>query len=178
MGYFPICMDIRGKTVLLVGQGPQTDEKLRKLLPFGPVIRRIEMLTEAELTEDVAFVVAGDLPGTVAARISQLCQKHRVPVNVVDQPALCTFSFPALISRGNLTVSVSTGGGCPGAAGYLARQLEESLPDRTEEILDWLSALRQTLYETEDKNTARRKLQAATQRAFREGRPLTDAELQ
>lgn len=177
MGYFPMCMDIRRKTVLLVGQGAQTDAKQEKLLPFGPVIRRLETLTEEDLTEDVAFVVAGDLPWAEAERISKLCRKHRVPVNVVDQPDLCTFSFPALISRGDLTVSVSTGGGCPGAAGYLARQIEELLPDRTEEILDWLTALRKTLYATEDKNTARRKLQAATQRAFPAGRPLPDEEM-
>lgn len=175
MGYFPMCMDIRGKTVLLVGHGPQTDDKLAKLRPFAPVIQRLDVLQEADLTADVCFVVAGDLPGTEAERISGLCQKLRIPVNVVDAPGLSSFFFPALISRGDLTVSVSTGGSVPGAAGYLARQMENALPDRTEEILVWLSGLRRSLYEEEPQN-ARRLLREATQRAFTLGRPLIDEE--
>lgn len=178
MGYFPMCVDLSGRTVLLVGSGPRIADKRRKLEPFGAKLLRTDRLAAENLTEDVAFVVVGDTDPAEAARISGLCRGRGIPVNVVDQPDLCSFFFPALITRGPLTVSVSTGGQAPGAAGHLARRIDAQLPDRTEEILDWLHVLRAALYEQLPAENARRALYAITREAFDRGQPLTDDEVQ
>lgn len=177
MGYFPLCMDIHHQKVILVGAGPQTDDKMAKLRPFGAKLVRQDVLEPEDLTDEVAFVVAGDLADEEAARISALCRAHRVPVNVVDRPALCTFFFPAVISRGDLTVSVSTGGQVPGAAAVLRERIEAALPDETEAILDWLWQLRGRLYASMPKEKARTALRDAAERAFCLGRPLHDREM-
>lgn len=177
MGYFPLCMDIRGRKVILVGEGPQIDDKMERLCPFDARLVRQDRLEPEDLTGDVAFVVAGDLDMAEAERVSALCRKNGIPVNVVDRPGLCTFFFPALITRGDLTVSVSTGGRTPGAAAMLRRRVAEILPDETEEILDWLASLRPRLYAALPKAEAGAVLREAASRAFSVGRPLTDGEM-
>lgn len=169
MGYFPLCLDIKNQLVLCIGSGAQIKEKTEKLLPFGAIVRVQEQLTKEDLQEAPALVIVGDTPETEAEQISRMCKQHHIPVNVVDKPALCTFFFPALISKGDLTVSVSTGGVSPMAAGILRRQIEDVLPDHTEEILQWLGEQRSFLRE-------QGMLKPATEQAFFLNRPLTEEE--
>ena len=51
-----------------------------------------------------------------------------VLVNVVDRPALCTFTVPATLRRGDLMLAVATEGRCPALAGVLL--LDEFLTRR------------------------------------------------
>ncbi len=175
MGYFPLCVDLSDKTVLLVGSGSQIQDKEAKLRPFGPRIIRREILSAEDLNENPALVVAGDLPWEEARKVAALCSRRNIPVNVVDAPDLCSFVFPALISEGPLTVSVSTGGEAPAAAAYLRRKIQEQLPDKTEEILLWLGQLRQRLRQ-ECPETCAQAMKAITAAAFSEGRVLTEEE--
>lgn len=170
MGYFPMCIDLSGQTVILVGNGPQIQEKLEKLRSFSARLRLLDTLTAEDLRERPAFVIVGDQEPGEAERISRLCSGHGIPVNVVDEPALCTFFFPALITAGDLTVSVSTGGKSPAAAAYLRQQLRPQIPDQTEAILDWLFTHRACLGRMGI-------LRQATAMAFTQNRPLTPQEL-
>lgn len=166
MAYFPMCVDLREKRIFLVGRGRQIDEKAERLRPFGGNLRQLDTLTEVDLTEDVAMVVVGDTPEPLAEQYSRLCQQHRIPVNVVDIPRLCTFCFPAIIKRGDLTISVSTGGTVPAAGAYLKRRMEEELPTDVETILKELQDLRQRLYQQYPRETARTMLRDAIEKAF------------
>lgn len=166
MGYFPLCMDLKGKRVLLVGSGPQIADKAEKLEPFGAALIRCDTLMPEMLDAQTAFVVVGDLPSDTAAQISTLCASMHIPVNVVDQPRLSTFCFPALITRGDVTVSVSTGGRAPGMAAILTRKIDQQLSPDIGEMIDHLHELRKQLYATYPKETARALLREAAQRAF------------
>lgn len=177
MGYFPMCMELSGREVLLVGSGAQIAHKAQKLRPFGAVLQISEQFSREDLTENTAFVVVGDTCRAEAARIREICKARRIPVNVVDDPALSDFFFPAMVTRGDLTISVSTGGSCPGGAAYLARQIEKSLPEQTEQILDWLQEIRRKIYQTHPRQEAAARIRSITARAFELGRPLTDAEM-
>ena len=177
MSYFPMCIDLEGATVLLVGCGPQIRDKEEKLLPFGPVVHHLSDLSPSDLLCRPALVIAGDLPKADKERISALCRQERIPVNVVDEPELCTFFFPSLIKRGDLTVSVSTGGKSPAAAAWLRRQMEAAIPDNTAEILLWLHGLRQELAGSCEPSVRGAILRQAAALAFRENRPLTEEEV-
>lgn len=169
MSHFPMCIDLTGKPVLLVGSGAQCQDKYEKLLAFSPEILRIPHLEEEHLDLPPVLVVAGDLDEEEAARVSRLCRSRGIPVNVVDRPELCSFFFPALVCRGDLTVAVSTGGRSPAAAAHLRRRIKQSLPDRTGEIIQWLSELRGRVPGSV--------LRSAAQTAFQLGRPLSEDEL-
>jgi len=176
MSHFPIFIDLSGQTVLLVGNGPQILDKEEKLRPFGPKLLRRAVLTEEDLEPRPALVVIGDTVASLAAQFSGLCREKNIPVNVVDQPSLCTFFFPALLQRNDLTVAVSTGGKSPGFAAAVRNRLENALPARSGEILTWMEALRASLRGKHP--NARSVLTAAAEQSLRLGRPLTEEELE
>ena len=170
MGYFPLCIDLSEKCVLCIGTGAQIQEKIEKLHPFGARIVVLETLTHEQLEYYLPeLVIVGDMEFSEAEQISRLCREQNIPVNVVDIPELCSFFFPSLITKGDLTVSVSTGGRSPAAAAYMRREIEECIPARTEEILQWLGENRSYLRE-------KGVLKKAVAMAFSFGRPLTKEE--
>lgn len=173
MGYFPLCVDISDKKVILVGNGRQIREKKEKLKPFCANLIQKETLTEADLCERPAFVVVGDLPWEEAAAAAGLCTDRNIPVNVVDRLQLCTFIFPSVITAGNLTVTVSTGGKVPSASVYLRKQIQELLPEKTDEILDWLGEVRPKIRKTVPTDRYAEVMREITAAAFEKKRVLS-----
>ena len=164
MAYFPFFVDLTERTGLLVGGGTVALRKAEKLLPYGPALTVIAPVICPELaalpvrcclrafTEaDLHSPGSGQAPGFVVAatddralnrRVAALCHAQRIPVNVVDDPAACSFLFPALVQRGRLSVGISTGGASPTAAIWLKRQIEALLPPHFATLLDHLDEMR------------------------------------
>lgn len=170
MNRFPLSIDLKGKPVYLIGKGEQIRQKAEKLAPFDAALICSDTFSEADAEQTPAMVIVGDTPRSEAERIFALCCQRRIPVNVVDEPGLCSFYFPAMITRGDLTVSISTAGSSPSAAAYLRQKIEALLPEDTEAILRWLCEHRAELKE-------KQLIKAATAAAFTTGRPLTADEL-
>ncbi len=177
MGYFPMCVNLEGRRVLCVGAGPQIEDKLARLRPFRAALELLPALSDANLEPRPALVVIGGLARAEAAAAARLCACRGIPVNVVDAPELCTFTFPALITRGELTISINTGGRSPAAAAQLRRRIERELPERLDEILDWLTQLRAQLQATLPPAQRAALLNRAAALAFERGRPLEVVEL-
>lgn len=160
MPFFPMFIDLKDKPVLIVGGGTVALRKLQKLSPYGvrPTVAAPEILPEiadfpgvklkqkdftvSDLQPRPALVIAATDNKTVNRRVSLLCRKRHIPVNVVDNPALCSFLFPALVQRGAFSAGISTGGASPTAAAYFRERIQELLPDGLEELLTWLESLR------------------------------------
>jgi precorrin-2 dehydrogenase/sirohydrochlorin ferrochelatase len=64
---------------------------------------------------------------------------------VADQPELCSFIAPAVISRGALKIAISTGGASPALAARLRRELEERIGAEYGAALQILRAARRHL---------------------------------
>ena len=62
MGYFPMCVDLTGQKVLLVGSGPQIRDKEERLAPCGAALVTLPALSAEDLADRPAFVIIGDLP--------------------------------------------------------------------------------------------------------------------
>lgn len=71
-----------------------------------------------------ALFIAGLDPET-STELAQRARNARILVNVEDMPELCDFHVPAIVRRGDLVLTASTGGRAPG----LARRLREWLED-------------------------------------------------
>ena len=159
MAYFPVFMDIAGQDILIVGGGTVALRKIEKLLLYEPQITLVapsvdpmirahsevyifEREFEEEMLEKKKLVIAATDDRTLNARIAALCREKGIPVNAVDQREDCTFLFPALVKRGELSIGISTGGASPSAAIYLKERINALLPDRLDEILSFLDAAR------------------------------------
>lgn len=76
---------------------------------------------------DAVFVTSGPREA-ISSRISQLCKRNRIPVNVVDAPHLCTFTLLSTHTDGPLQIGVTTNGrGCK-LASRIRREIASSLP--------------------------------------------------
>jgi siroheme synthase-like protein len=196
MAFFPFFVDLAGKPGLIVGGGTIALHKIKKLLPYGPSLTvvapeilpeitslpNVTCLARAFREEDLddfpAFVVAGTDDHPLNHRISALCQARSIPVNVVDEPELCTFVFPALVQRGPLSVGISTSGTSPTAAIWVKEQLQDLIPDCMEDLLDWLYQLRPQLRPILPRERDRAKaLKVLFQAALLQGRPLDQQEI-
>lgn len=92
---------------------------------------------ETPLTGIRILFIAGLEPGQSAV-LAQKARDADILVNVEDAPEFCDFHVPAIVRRGDLVLTVSTGGRAPGLARRLREWLEERFgPEwnaRTEEL--------------------------------------------
>jgi precorrin-2 dehydrogenase/sirohydrochlorin ferrochelatase len=72
-----------------------------------------------------ALVFGATDDAVVNGEVYRESRRRETPVNVVDQPDLCTFIVPSLYRRGDLSIAVSTGGKSPAAARAIREDLQE-----------------------------------------------------
>lgn len=76
-----------------------------------------------------AALAIGDFPDDkLAAAFSGAARAAGVPVNVIDRPAFCDFSFGAIVNRSPLVIGISTDGAAPAFAQAIRGKLEAILP--------------------------------------------------
>lgn len=146
MRYFPAFLDLSGKRVLVIGEGPGARRKARALRLCRA---RVELVAPADFRgrdlDGASLVVCVARDEALAARVALLCRRRRILLNVVDRPALCGFITPAVLRRGRITVAVSTGGASPGLASALRRRLESFVTARDARLCARLARLRPSL---------------------------------
>ena len=77
---------------------------------------------------DVALVIAATDVPSVNVSVSEHAKQQGLPINVVDQPDLSSFIFPAVIDRSPVVIAVSSGGQSPVLARLLRGKLESVIP--------------------------------------------------
>ncbi len=149
--YYPVYLDIKGRSCVIIGGGEVAERKVHGLLDCGAKVSLIspeatsgiqEMAQDGGLQWEPREYRKGDLKGAFLAiaatdrrevneAIAKEATFEKVVLNVVDNAPLCTFIAPSVVSRGDVTVAVSTGGASPA----LARKLRESL--ETSETMEY-----------------------------------------
>ena len=148
MKYFPVFFDINNKRCLVVGGGdvaarkvalmfragaqvtvvsPELCESLQNRLANKEIIHEARNFESNDL-EACALIVAATDDQAVNKKVSELAHSKCIPVNVVDQPELCSFIVPSIIDRSPVQVAVSTGGASPVLARLLRARLETMIP--------------------------------------------------
>lgn len=131
MDSFPAFFPLASRTVVVAGQGAAAEAKVR--LFEGSPARLVRLLGEEALSSHsyagaiLAFVASEDEAFADAAAAA--ARAAHVPVNVVDRPALCDFTTPAVIDRGAVVAAVGTGGASPMLATLLRHDIEARLPE-------------------------------------------------
>ncbi len=148
MEYLPIFIQIKNRPCLVVGGGSIAARKvalLRKAQAEVTVVSP-ELCTELQQLKDekliqhqkrdyqendletCVLVIAATDNRAVNETVSALAQQLRLPVNVVDNPDLCSFIMPSIIDRSPVVIAVSTGGSSPVLARLIRTRLEGSIP--------------------------------------------------
>jgi len=100
--------------------------------------------TEAEIAHYRLLFVAG-LPQAQSEHLAAQARTHRVLVNVEDTLPLCDFHVPAILRRGDLAISISTGGGSPTLSRRLRAYLAELFPDVWAERIKRIAGMREEM---------------------------------
>lgn len=151
-----------GATALVVGAGRVAARKADTLRSFGLAVETCSPERfEASAVGNFTLVVAATADAAVNRAVYDACRAARVLVNVVDDPALCSFYFGAVARKGPLTLAVSGGGRCPVAAQLLRDRarplLTESLAAAAERMGRERDAWKKRLPEPEARAAAMRK---------------------
>jgi precorrin-2 dehydrogenase/sirohydrochlorin ferrochelatase len=140
---FPAFFPLAGRTVVVAGTGAAADAKAR--LFEGSPARLVRLDGEAALGPAayagaaLAFVASDDQGFAEAAAAA--ARAAHVPVNVADRPALCDFTTPALIDRGEVVAAIGTGGASPMLATLLRHDIEARVPEGAGRVAALLRSL-------------------------------------
>lgn len=156
---------VEGKVAVVIGGGQVAARKIQDLLAAradvtviaphacGRILvlaeeKRIQARFRPYTKEDLAgafLAVAATDDEEVNAGVANDAAAMNVLVNVVDRPALCTFTVPATVCRGHLTFAVSTEGRCPALAGILREELETRYGPEYSELVSLFAEVRQEM---------------------------------
>jgi precorrin-2 dehydrogenase/sirohydrochlorin ferrochelatase len=167
--YYPVFLDIRDKKCVIVGGGDVAARKAERLLDCGAkvfvispnVSPALAALKEKNIISHIAAQYSGDLIQGAAlvigatddektnAAISFDARKQGIPVNIVDDPQKCDFILPSLVQRGDLAITIGTGGKSPALARHLREELEAKYGKEYETLLNILGNLRVKMVKNE-----------------------------
>ncbi|RDV05746.1 uroporphyrinogen-III C-methyltransferase [Undibacter mobilis] len=147
----PVFFALSGRRALVAGGTAGAAWKVELLLAAGAHVA----VYAAELSEEMQAVIgvaspdtvawharawqAGDFAGTTlavgacnndddAARFAAAARATGTPVNVIDKPDYCDFSFGSIVNRSPLVVGISTDGAAPVFAQAVRAKIEAALP--------------------------------------------------
>ena len=150
---YPVNLLVAGKRCLVVGGGAVAARKATGLVEAGAdvqvvaadisdAMRAVPGVTLCERAYDPSdldgcrlVIVATDDPA-LNREVSRDADERGIWVNAADDPTNCTFTLPAAVRRGDLLVTVSTGGRSPAVASWVRAQLEADLGPELATLLD------------------------------------------
>ena len=148
MQALPIFMNINQRLCVVIGAGEVAARKVTMLLRaqasvtvYAPEIcPTLADLVEAgriryqqarfadQQLSGACLVIAATNDLQVNTVVSLAAQANNIPVNVVDAPALCTFTMASIVERSPIVIAISSEGNAPVLARYLRSKIETMLP--------------------------------------------------
>ena len=161
---YPVNLVVDGRRSLVVGGGPVAARKAAGLAACGAEVHvvatrvgaEVRALEGAGVTWEERPYQRGEVAGyrlavsatgdpEVDGAVFEDGEAAGVWVNSADDPARCSFTLPAVLRRGPVTVAVATGGHSPALAAWLRDRLGTDLGPEYEVLAGLLSAQRDAL---------------------------------
>jgi uroporphyrin-III C-methyltransferase len=148
MQALPIFMNINQRLCVVIGAGevaarkvtmllraqasvtvyaPEICPTLADLVEAGRIRYKPARFAEQQLS-GACMVIAATNDLQVNTAVSLAAQANNIPVNVVDAPALCTFTMASIVERSPIVIAISSEGNAPVLARYLRSKIETMLP--------------------------------------------------
>jgi uroporphyrin-III C-methyltransferase/precorrin-2 dehydrogenase/sirohydrochlorin ferrochelatase len=148
LDYFPIFLKLDDSPCLVVGGGEIARRKIKLLLRahaqvsvvatnLGPGVKALadknqiqyaDTRFSEEQLDSVKLVIAATDDSELNRQVAEAARARNLPVNVVDQPELCSFILPSIVDRSPVVIAVGTGGASPVLARMLRSRLETLIP--------------------------------------------------
>ncbi len=160
MRAYPMFVSLEGRTCLVIGAGRVGRRKIATLAGFGAGSIRVldtapmpEELSKTSVRYERRAFAEADLDGAFLVfcctsdralneRIGTLCRERGILCNVADAPELSSFTVPATVCQGELTLAISTGGHSPALSKRLRQELEEHFGERYGRFLTLMGRVR------------------------------------
>ncbi|MHB8534083.1 MAG: siroheme synthase CysG [Sulfuricaulis sp.] len=162
MDFLPIFLDLKRRPCVVIGGGEVAARKISLLLNAGAQvtvyaptlcdsvqrwagegkIRHETREFRPEMLDGCALAIAATDRAAINRQVSESAKTRGIPVNVVDQPSLCTFIMPSIIDRSPVVMAVSTGGASPVLARLIRARLETLIPAGYGRLARLVSAFR------------------------------------
>ena len=171
---YPINLELKDINITIIGGGDVAYRKCKNFLDFGKSVRVVspKFIDEFELIKndveliydeykeeyikDSFIVVAGTNNKEINKNIGIYCRECGKLVNVVDDIELSNYIVPSYVKRGDLLISISTGGKSPSLSSKIKKELEEKYDDSYEEYINILGEIRKKVIK-KYKNISERK---------------------
>jgi precorrin-2 dehydrogenase / sirohydrochlorin ferrochelatase len=165
MKYYPVNLDIRGRKCLVVGGGAVGTRKVTTLVNCGAKVTVVSPVISSELTDlsakgviqikqreycssdvnDIFLIIGATSDEKLNLRISEDAEKKNLLCNIADVPEACNFILPAIVTRGDLIIAISTSGNSPAFAKKLRKILEKQFGEEYAILLKLMGAIRKKL---------------------------------
>ena len=165
---YPANLIVAGRRCLVVGAGRIAARKIDALLAAGADVHVVapEIGSEVRAWADKGELEAverafepADVDGAwlvtsatgdpdVDGAVFLAGEERRVWVNAADDPANCSFTLMSVVRRGDIVVTVGTGGRSPALAAWLKTRFEDEHGPEYETLLDLLAEAREELRST------------------------------
>jgi len=163
MKYFPVFLDAKQLSAMVIGGGEVASRKIELLLKStsnitvmsSKVCASVERLINLnQLTwlkhnyqeghlESINLVIAATDDMLVNKAIYQEAMPLNILINVVDQPELCTYITPAIIDRSPMIIALSSSASSPILIRMLREQIEKTLPQAYGKLADFSHKFRE-----------------------------------
>ena len=165
MESLPIFIKVKNARCLVIGGGEVARRKVATLLKAEADVEVIapELCHElADLHNDVrikyqkaafneshlagaTLVFAATDDEAINVQISNAAKALSIPVNVVDAPALCTFTMPSIVDRSPVLIAVSSNGYAPVLARMMRTKIETMVPTSYGRLANLAREFRETV---------------------------------
>lgn len=144
----PVGLRVEKRSVLVVGAGRIAARKTAPYVDHGAfvtvvapdhcaemnelnVVHRVSRPFEFDDLDGMWLVVAATGDPIVDGAVFAEAERRRIFCNAADDPDHCSVILPAVARRGDLTVTISTGGRSPATATWLRRRINRILDEPT-----------------------------------------------
>ena len=165
MRYYPINLDIKNRKCLVVGGGGVGTRKVITLVECGADVtvvsytfskKLLELADSNSITFKKRAYQTSDLNGMFLVigatdnenlnnKISIDAKHFNMLCNIADRPKVCNFILPAIVTRGDLLISISTSGKSPAFAKKMRKKLENEFGEEYAQFLQLMGAIRKKL---------------------------------
>ncbi len=176
MRYYPVFLDLRNKKAVVIGGGSVAERKALTLLSCNAdvsiispkITRRLKRLAKEEKVEyikkgyknkdikDAFLVIAATNDKKINEAVARTVEKNRCLLNIVDKPESSNFIVPSLISRGDLTIAIATGGKTPALSKQIRKELQQIYGREYEVFIKTMGKVREKVLKSVPSEKARR----------------------